>query len=83
MGIPVFSENTCNEIENLLTITIPLVALTITHGTSLPKEAEIKKATKIIMQRKTKQLTNKSLKIEANLHPDTKRAVTQANIDSL
>ena len=83
MGIPVFSENTCNEIENLLTITTPLAALIITHGTSLPKEAKIKQATKIIMQRKTKQLTNKSSKIEANLDPDTKRAVTQANIDSL
>ena len=35
LGIPVFSEKTCNELENLLTITIPLVALIITQGTSL------------------------------------------------
>ena len=78
LGIPVFSEKTCNELENSLTITAPLIALIITQGTSLPNEAEIKKATKIITQRKTEQLTNKSSKIEANLDPDTKRGVTQA-----
>ena len=77
LGIPLFSEKTCNEIENSLTITAPLVAL-ITQGTSLPNAAEIKEATKIIAQRKTEQLINKLSKIEANLDPDTKRAVTEA-----
>ena len=43
LGIPLFSEKTCNEIENSLTITAPLVAL-ITQGTSLPNAAEIKKS---------------------------------------
>ena len=62
----------------MLTITTLLVALIITQGTSLPNAAEIKEATKIITQRKIEQLTNKSSKIEANLDPDTKRAVTQA-----
>ena len=77
LGIPLFSEKTCNEIENSLTITAPLVAL-ITQGTSLPNAAEIKEATKIIAQRKTEQLINKLSKIEANLDPDIKRAVTEA-----
>ena len=61
-----------------MTITAPLVLHIITQGTSLPNAAEIKEATKIITQRKTKQLTNESLKIEANLDPDTKRAITPA-----
>ena len=78
LGIPVFSEKTCNELENSLTITTPLVAIIITQGTSLPNAAEIKQATKIITQRKTEQLTNKLSKIEVNLDPDTKRAVIQA-----
>ena len=59
-------------------ITAPLVALITTQGTSLPNAAEIKEATKIIAQRKTEQLINKLSKIEANLDPDTKRAVTEA-----
>ena len=61
-----------------MTITTPLVALIITQGTSLPNAAEIKEATKIITQRMSERLTNKSSKIEAKLDPDTKRAVTQA-----
>ena len=61
-----------------MTITDLLVALIITQGRSVPNAAKIKKATKIITQRNTEQLTNKSTKIEANLDPDTKRAVTQA-----
>ena len=73
LGIPLFSEKTCNEIENSLTITAPLVAL-ITQGTSLPNAAEIKEATKVIAQRRTEQLTKKSSKIEANLDHDTKTA---------
>ena len=56
--------------------TAPL--LIIIQGSSLPNEAGIKEATKIITQRTTKQLTSKSSKIEANLDPDTKRAVIQA-----
>ena len=71
LGSPLFSEKTCNEIENWLTITAPLVALIVTQGTSLPKVAEIKEATKITTQRKTKPLTNKSSKIAVNLDPDT------------
>ena len=55
-----------------------VVALIITQGTNLLNTAEIKEATKIITQRKTKQLTNKSSNIKANLDSDTKRAVTQA-----
>ena len=47
-----YSEKTCNELENLLTITTPLVALIITQGTSLPNAVEIKEATKIITPRK-------------------------------
>ena len=78
LDIPLFSEKTCNEIENSLTITAPLVALIIAQGTSLTSAAEVKEATKIITQRKIEQLTNKSSKIEANLDPDTKRKVTQA-----
>ena len=78
LGIPLFSEKTCNGKEKSLIITTPLVNLIITQGTSLPNAAEIKEATKIITQRKTEQFTNKSSKIEANLGPDTKRAVTQA-----
>ena len=61
-----------------MTITTPLVALIITQGTSLPNAAEIKEATKIITQRMSERLTNKSSKIEAKLDPDTKTAVTQA-----
>ena len=57
--------------------TTPLVALIITQSTSLSNADEIKKATKIITQKKTEQLTNKSSKIEANLDSDTKRAVIQ------
>ena len=71
LSTPLFSEKTCNEIENWLTITAPLVALIVTQGTSLPKVAEIKEATKITTQRKMKPLTNKSSKIEVNLDPDT------------
>ena len=78
LDIPLFSEKTCNEIENSLTITAPLVALIIAQGTSLTNAAEVKEATKIITQRKIEQLTNKSSKTEANLDPDTKRKVTQA-----
>ena len=74
LGIPLFSEKTCNE----LTIAALLVALIITHGTSLPNSDEIKEATKATTQRTTEQFTNKSSKIEANLNPDTKRAVIQA-----
>ena len=36
-----------------------VVALIITQGTNLLNTAEIKEATKIITQRKTKQFTNK------------------------
>ena len=78
LGILVFSEKTCNELENLLSITALLVALIITQAASLPNAAEIKEATKIITQRKTEQLNNKSSKIEGNLNPDTKKVVTQA-----
>ena len=52
LGIPLFSEKTCNEIENSLTITTPLVAFIITQGTSLTNAAGVKEATKIITQRK-------------------------------
>ena len=78
VDIPLFSEKTCNELGNSLTITTPLVALIINQGTSLPNAANIKEAAKIIIQRKTQQLTNKSSKMEANLDPDTKRVITQA-----
>ena len=78
LGIPLFSEKTCNELENSLTITAPLVTLTIIQDTSLTNAAEIKEATNIITQRKTRQLTNKSSKIEANLDHDTKKAGIQA-----
>ena len=78
LGITLFSENICNELENSLTITAPLVAHIITQGTILPNAAEIKEATKSITQRKTESLTNKSSKLEANLDSDTERAVTQA-----
>ena len=78
LGIPLFSEKTCNELKNWLTIAALLVALIITHGTSLPNSDEIKEATKATTQRTTEQFTNKSSKIEANLNPDTKRAVIQA-----
>ena len=78
LGIPLFNEKTCNDLENSLIITAPLVALTINQATSLPNAAEIKEATKIITRRKTKQLTSKSSKIEINMDSDTKRALTQA-----
>ena len=78
LGIALFSEKTCNELENSLTITALVVALFISIGTSLPNAAEIKEATKIVTQRKTEQLTNKLSKVETNLHPDTEIAVTQA-----
>ena len=61
-----------------MALTVPLVAIIITHDTSLPNADEIKVATKIITQRKNEQLTNKSSKIEANLDLDTKRVVIQA-----
>ena len=44
LGIPLFSEKTCNELENSLTITTPLVALIIRQGTSLWNADEIKEA---------------------------------------
>ena len=47
LDIPLLNEKTCNELENLLTITSPLVDLIITQGTSLPNADEIKEATKI------------------------------------
>ena len=78
LGIPLFSEKIFNELENSLTITSPLVALTITKGISLLNVDEIKEATKIITQRKSEQLTNKSSMIEANMDPDTKKEVIQA-----
>ena len=78
LGILLFSEKLCNELENSLALTVPLVAIIITHDTSLPNADEIKVATKIITQRKNEQLTNKSSKIEANLDLDTKRVVIQA-----
>ena len=53
LGIPLFSEKTCNELENSLTITVPLVALIINQGASLPNAGEIKEGAKIITQRKT------------------------------
>ena len=49
----------------------------IFQGTNLPNAGERKEATKFITK-KTKQLTSKSPKIEANLDPDTKRAAIQA-----
>ena len=61
-----------------MTITAPLVALIIDQDTSLPNADEIKGATKIIMQRKTEELTNKSSKIAEKLDVDTERAVIQA-----
>ena len=78
LGILLFSEKLCNELENSLALTVPLVAIIITHDTSLPNADEINVATKIITQRKNEQLTNKSSKIEANLDLDTKRVVIQA-----
>ena len=66
LGILLFREKTCNEQENFLIITAPLVALIITQGTSLSNAAEIKEATKIITQRKSEKRTSKSSKIEAN-----------------
>ena len=56
LGISLVSEKTCNELENSLTITTPLVALIITQGTNLPNGVEIKEATKIITQRKPNNL---------------------------
>ena len=58
LAIPLFSEKTCNELKNSLTITALLLALMITQGTNLPNAAKIKEAYKIITQRKTEQLTN-------------------------
>ena len=58
LAIPLFSEKTCNELKNSLTITALLLALIITQGTNLPNAAKIKEAYKIITQRKTEQLTN-------------------------
>ena len=78
LGIPLFSEKTRNELESSLTIAAPLVALIITLDTRLPNKDEMKEATKIITQRNTEQLTNKSPKIEANPDPDGKKAVIQA-----
>ena len=58
LAIPLFSEKTCNELKNSLTITALPLALIITQGTNLPNAAKIKEAYKIITQRKTEQLTN-------------------------
>ena len=58
LAIPLFSEKTCNELKDSLTITALLLALIITQGTNLPNAAKIKEAYKIITQRKTEQLTN-------------------------
>ena len=58
LAIPLFSEKTCNELKNSLTITALVLALIITQGTNLPNAAKIKEAYKIITQRKTEQLTN-------------------------
>ena len=76
LAIPLFSEKTCNELKNSLTITALLLALIITQGTNLPNAAKIKEAYKIITQRKTEQLTKNSSKIEANLDHDPKKAVS-------
>ena len=73
LGIPLFSEKTCNELENFLTTTTPLVPLMITQRTSLTNADKVKEAIKVATQKKSEQLTNKSSKIEANLDPDTKR----------
>ena len=61
-----------------MTITAPLVALTITQGISLLNAEELEVTTKIIKQRKSEQVTKKSSNIEANLDSDTKRAVIPA-----
>ena len=50
LGIPLFSEKKYNEMENSLTITVPLVALIITQDASLPNVDEIQETTKIITQ---------------------------------
>lgn len=60
LGISLFSERSCNELENSLKITAPVVAVIITQGTSLPNADETNEATEIITQRKSKQLTNNS-----------------------
>ena len=49
------------------------MVLIIIQGISLPNAAEINEAVKIITEKKTKQLTKISSKIEAHLDPDTKR----------
>ena len=78
LGIPIYTEKTCNDLENSLTITAPLVAIIIAQGTVLPDAGEVKEASRIVSERKTKQLHDKSLAIEENLNPATKRAVCQA-----
>ena len=60
LGISLFSERSCNELENSLKITAPVVAVIITQGTSLPNADKTNEATEIITQRKSKQLTNNS-----------------------
>ena len=43
LGISLFSEKTCNELENSFTITALLVPLFITQDTSLPNAVENKR----------------------------------------
>ena len=50
-----FSEKTCNELENLLTITAPIVALIITQDATLPNTDKINKTTKIVTQKKDRK----------------------------
>ena len=52
LGIPLFSEKTCNELENFLTTTTPLVPLMITQRTSLTNADKVKEAIKVAKQKK-------------------------------
>ena len=69
-----------NELEKSLTITASLLARIFTQGPPPPppNTDKIIEATKIITQKKTEELTKKSLKIESNLDLNTKRVVIQA-----
>ena len=78
LGIPIFTEKICNDLENSSTITAPLVAIIITQGIVLPDSGDVEEATSIVSQRKIQQLHEKALVVEENLNPQTKRAVCQA-----
>ena len=54
--IPLFSEKTCNELKNPLTITARPAHLIITQGTSQPNTDEVNETTKIVTQKNQNNL---------------------------